>query len=110
LLVKEQQTVEVGKKGVTGGLIKWLEGEVDRSEKVGTVAADSRFVLLTWTLTVFDSISVERLDPTQWSSLVNSLAVSLDSLLDENLKSKPILKKSVQVVTRRSIRIVSDVV
>lgn len=94
------------KKGVTAGLIKWLEMEVEKSEKNGTVAVDTRYVLLGWALTLYGSID-ETLEAGQWTSLVNSLAVLIDALVDEKALAKVSLRKAVIKMTRRAIRSVS---
>lgn len=92
------------RKGIRGGLIKWLEMEVDKSEKLGTVAADTKFVLITWASTIFGELH-SILDEAQWNSCLHSIAILLDALLDENVK--PATRKAVQRIVRRLIRNVS---
>lgn len=95
----------IPRRSITPGMIKWLDGEVDRSSKSGTVAAGSKFVLLSWGLTILDS-TTPGMDAAQLDSLLGSIAVLVDALLDPESNPRGPVRKSVQVMTRRSVRTV----
>lgn len=118
LLVHDQQALGVAngtpvKKGIAGGLIKWIEGEVDKVSKAGTgtVAAGTRAALLGWTVTVFASLKgrSQTVEDSQWNSILASLSTLFDSLVDESITKKLSIRKSAVVAVRRIIRNVSPV-
>lgn len=95
--------------GISGGMIRWLEGEVKKLEKGGPTA--TRFVVLTWASTIFASIPQdEPLAEAQWTSLVASLASLVYALLDGSVPMKPSLRKAVLTISRRTVRNVSRVI
>ncbi|ORY90168.1 ARM repeat-containing protein [Leucosporidium creatinivorum] len=110
LLTREQPPIAEGEAngaakpaGISGGMIRWLEGEVKKLEKGGPTA--TRFVVLTWACTIFASIPQdEPLVDAQWTSLVASLASLVSSLLDGAVSMKPSLRKAVLTISRRTVR------
>ena len=87
------------RKSITGALIKWLDSEVEKCTKTGTVALNSKYVLLGWATTIYQSVTV-ALDPAQWNSLVATFATLFDSLIIDDSK----LTASTKVMARRAIR------
>ncbi|GAA5925263.1 hypothetical protein JCM3775_006409 [Rhodotorula graminis] len=87
----------------TSGLIKWLDGEAAKVDKTG--AASTRFALLGWAVTIYQSVPADRpLDDPQFSSLASSLSTLVYTLLDEANPVKPALRHSTLVLARRAIR------
>lgn len=99
------------KKGISGGLIKWLESEVAKVDKAGTVAPGTRYVLLTWGTTIFASLhgAEAPTEGPQWTSLVTSISYLFYALLDASATPKDSVRRSVLVLTRRVVRNVSVV-
>lgn len=92
-------------------MIKWLESEVAKVDKTGTVAPGTRYVLLTWGTTIFASLhgAGAPAEGPQWTSLVTSISFLLYALLDETATPKESVRRSVLVLTRRVVRNVSGV-
>ncbi|GAA5901674.1 hypothetical protein JCM8208_001574 [Rhodotorula glutinis] len=87
----------------TSGLIKWLDGEAAKVDKTG--AASTRFTLLGWAVTIYQSVPADRpLDDPQFASLASSLSTLVYALLDEANPVKPALRHSTLVLARRAIR------
>lgn len=92
------------KKGITGGMIKWLEMEVEKLEKVGAVAPSTRYVLITWATAIFASFNGRTIQDAQFNSLVSSLSSLVYGLLDEEVTKKLSVRHSVVALARRVVR------
>ncbi|KAK4705757.1 hypothetical protein P7C70_g456, partial [Phenoliferia sp. Uapishka_3] len=109
LLAHEQQAAPdaatsgaSSRKGIAGGLIKWVESEVDRLDKAGTVAPGTRIGVLGWATTIYDSTL--GLEDLQWTSLINSISRLVDSILDESANLKESARQGVKISVRRVVR------
>lgn len=94
------------RKGIAAGLIKWLEGEVDRLDKAGTVAPNTRFAVLGWAVTLYTGVLAADHEPDepQWTSLVTSFSRLVDTLLDRTAPWKDSARHGVEVAARRVVR------
>lgn len=94
------------RKSITGGMIKWIEGEVEKANKAGTMASTSKYVLFTWAAAIYDTVTLAT-DLAQFKSIVTTLSTLLDSLLDEAATPKLAVRNGATIIMRRAIRLVS---
>lgn len=92
---------------VSSAMIRWLESEVGKLEKGGTVA--TRYVVLTWACAIFTSAPEDQpFADAQFNSLAASFSTLVYLLGDTTQSIKPSLRKSVLTVARRTVRNVSE--
>lgn len=73
---------------------------------VSSSAASSRFVLLKWCCVLYPT-EVKRKNVGTWKALLESMAMFLNSLLDENGTARRAIRRTSVVCTRRAFRSVS---
>lgn len=90
---------------ISNPIVKWLDNETTKHLTKST-ASNSRFVLLTWATAAW-ATTAKSLADAQLFSLGTSIAGLLDSILDQRSSTKPSLRQSALVMTRRAVRTVS---
>ncbi|KAI0343486.1 ARM repeat-containing protein [Trametopsis cervina] len=96
------------KLGVTEQIVGWLAHETSLfAKRPSAYPSADMLVLLSWLCGIYSTCvkyNAEFALSPPWISLVASMATLLDLLLDDSLKTKPNVRKSALVRTRRALR------